>query len=128
VFPLYIFWVCLRLMAYRRTNKWLLKWTTITIYSGFIGPFHLMYTHPPMDEVNKIWTPKKKRSKCRHKHPPQKLRNFCLTPQKKCKDQRMPLHTTPQKRLFQTPSEILVHRGVCILNGMAHSCQTLRHI
>ena len=28
----------------------------------------------------------------------------------------MPMHTTPQKRLFQTPSEILVHRGVCILN------------
>jgi hypothetical protein len=26
------------------------------------GPFHLMYTPPPlpMDEVNKIWTPKKK--------------------------------------------------------------------
>jgi hypothetical protein len=23
-----------------------------------------------MDEVNKIWTPKKKRSKCWHKHPP----------------------------------------------------------
>jgi hypothetical protein len=31
------------------------------------------------------------------------------------------MHTTPQKRLFQTPSEILVHRGVCILNGMAPS-------
>jgi hypothetical protein len=29
------------------------------------------------------------------------------------------MHTTPQKRLFRTPSEILVHRGVCILNGMA---------
>ena len=29
------------------------------------------------------------------------------------------MHTTPQKRLFQPPSEILVHRGVCILNGMA---------
>ena len=34
---------------------------------------------------------------------PKKLRNFCLTPQKKRKDQRMPMHTTPQKRLFQTP-------------------------
>jgi hypothetical protein len=44
-------------------------------------------------------------------HPPQKLRNFCLTPQKKHKDQRMPMHTTPPKQLFQTPSEILVHRG-----------------
>jgi hypothetical protein len=43
--------------------------------------------------------------------PPQKLINFCLTPQKKRKDQRMPMHTTP--------SEILVHRGVCTLNGMA---------
>ena len=31
------------------------------------------------------------------------------------------MHTTPQKRLFQTPSEILVHRGVCILNGMAQA-------
>jgi hypothetical protein len=37
--------------------------------------------------------------------PPQKLRNFCLTPQKKCKDQRMPMHTTPQKRLFQIPQK-----------------------
>ena len=34
------------------------------------------------------------------------------------------MHTTPQKWLFQTPSEILVHRGVCTLNGMALS--TLR--
>jgi hypothetical protein len=24
------------------------------------------------------------------------------------------MHTTPQKQLFQTPSEILVHRGVYI--------------
>jgi hypothetical protein len=34
----------------------------------------------------------------------------------------MPMHTTPQKWLFQTPSEILVHRGGggCTLNGMAH--------
>jgi hypothetical protein len=23
----------------------------------------------------------------------------------------MPMHTTPQKWLFQTPSEILIHRG-----------------
>ena len=30
------------------------------------------------------------------------------------------MHTTPQKWLFQTPSEILVHGG-CILNGMAPS-------
>jgi hypothetical protein len=29
------------------------------------------------------------------------------------------MHTTPQKWFFQTPSEILVHGGVCILNGMA---------
>jgi hypothetical protein len=43
--------------------------------------------------------------------PPQKLRNFCLTRQIKRKDQRIPMHTTPQKRLFQHPSEILVHRG-----------------
>ena len=32
-------------------------------------------------------------------------------PQKKRKDQRMPMHTIPQKQLFQTPSEILVRRG-----------------
>jgi hypothetical protein len=45
--------------------------------------------------------------------------HVCLTPQKKRKDQRMLMHTTPRKRLFQPPSEILVHRGVRILNGMA---------
>jgi hypothetical protein len=39
----------------------------------------------------------------------------------------MPMHTTPQKRLFQTPSEILVHRGVCILNGMAHTLSVYPH-
>jgi hypothetical protein len=33
------------------------------------------------------------------------------------------MHTTPQKWLFQTPSEILVHRGVCTLNGMAPTQQ-----
>jgi hypothetical protein len=36
-----------------------------------------MYTRaPPMDEINKIWTPKKKRSKCWHKHPPPEIKKF----------------------------------------------------
>jgi hypothetical protein len=47
-----------------------------------------------MDEVNKIWTPKKKRSKDADVH-------------------------NPSETAFSTPSEILVHRGVCILNVMA---------
>jgi hypothetical protein len=32
----------------------------------------------------------------------------------------MPMHTTPQKRLFQTPSEILVHGGGGYIKWMAH--------
>ena len=65
----------------------------------------LMYT-PPMDE---IWTPKKKYQSADTNT--QKLRNFCLTPQKKRKDQRMPMHTTPQKQLFQGTSS---GRRICI--------------
>jgi hypothetical protein len=49
--------------------------------------------------------------------PPPEIKKFLPYPSEKCKDQRMPMHT--QKRLFQTPAEILVHRGVCTLNGMA---------
>jgi hypothetical protein len=65
-----------------------------------------------MDKFDKIWTPKKKdQSADTNTIPPQKLRHFCLTPQEKHKDQRMQMHTTLQKQLFQTPSEILVHRG-----------------
>jgi hypothetical protein len=30
---------------------------------------------------------------------------------------------TPQKRLWGHPSEKLIHRGVWILNGMAHGCK-----
>jgi hypothetical protein len=75
----------------------------------------LFNVHTPlwaMDEVNKIWTPKKKDQSA-----------DTNTPQKKRKDQRIPMHTTPQKWLFQTPSEILVHRGVCTLNRMAPTQQ-----
>ena len=40
------------------------------------------------------------------------------------------MQTTPQKRLFQPRSEILVHRGGggggCILNGMAHETPASR--
>jgi hypothetical protein len=34
---------------------------------------------------------------------PPEIKNFCLTPQKKRKDQRMLMHTTPQKWLFKPP-------------------------
>ena len=79
-------------------------------------PFNI---HTPLCTRSIKFEPLRKKDQSADTNTPQKLRNFCLTPQKKRKDQRMPMHTTPQKRLFQTPSEILVHRGVCILNGMA---------
>ena len=62
---------------------------------------------------------KKDQSADTNSPPPQKLRNFCLTPRKKRKD---PMHTTPQKWLFQTPQKFssIEGGGGCILNGMAH--------
>ena len=45
---------------------------------------------PPMDEISKILTHKKKGSKCRQQNIPQKFVSFPLTPQKKQRDQRMP--------------------------------------
>ena len=71
-------------------------------------PFNI---HTPLCTRSIKLEPLRKKDQSADTNPPQKLRNFCLTPQKKCKDQRMSMHTTPQKRLFQTPSEILVHRG-----------------
>ena len=71
----------------------------------------------PFNIHTALWTrsikfkPLRKKIKVPTQSSPQKLRNFCLTPQKKHKDQRMPMHTTPHKQLFQTPSEILIHRG-----------------
>ena len=81
-------------------------------------PFNI---HTPLCTRSIKFEPLRKKIKVPTQTSPQKLRNVCLTPQKKRKDQRMPMHTTPQKRLFQPPSEILVHRGVCILNGMAQN-------
>jgi hypothetical protein len=67
-----------------------------------------------MYEVNTIWTPKKKISKCRHKHPPPpEIKKFLPYPSEKTQRSK----DAEKKRLFQTPSEILVHKGVCILNG-----------
>jgi hypothetical protein len=96
------------------------KLGTYVIIGKFPGaiPFNV---HTPLWTSSIKFEPlrKKDQSADPNMHPPQKLRNVCLTPQKKRKDQRMLMHTTPQKRLFQTPSEILVHRGGgggCILN------------
>jgi hypothetical protein len=53
-----------------------------------------------------LWTssikfePLRKKYQSADTNTPKKLRNFCLTPQKKRKDQRMLMHTTPRKRLF----------------------------
>ena len=70
-----------------------------------------------MDEVNKVWTRKKKRSKCRHKHPPPpEIKKFLPYPSEK---------NAKIEWLFQTPSDILVHRGVCTLNGMALTWQVI---
>jgi hypothetical protein len=90
------------------------------VLTNWAIPFNI---HTPLCTRSIKFEPLRKKIKVPTQTPPQKLINFCLTPQKKRKDQRMPMHTTPQKRLFQTPSEILVHRGVCILNGMVHSSQ-----
>ena len=74
--------------------------------------FRILPGANPFNIHTPLWTRSIKleplRKKVPTQTPPQKLRNFCLTPRK---DQRMPMHTTPQKRLFQTPSEIIVHRG-----------------
>jgi hypothetical protein len=78
-----------------------------------------MYTPPPpMDEFNKIWTPKKKIQSADKNIPPE-IKKFLPYPSEKTRTSKKPMHITPQKWLFQTPSEILVHRGVCTLNGMA---------
>jgi hypothetical protein len=74
-----------------------------------------------------LWTrsikfePQRKKDQSADTNTPPEINKFLPYPsEKKRKDQRMPMHTTPQKWLFQTPSKILVHRGVCTLNGMAH--------
>jgi hypothetical protein len=54
------------------------------------GPFHLKST-PPMDEVSKILTPKKKDQSADTK-PPLKFVNFPLTPQKNRRDQSNKFH------------------------------------
>jgi hypothetical protein len=59
-------------------------------------------THPPMDEVNKIWTSKKKRSKCRHKHTHPEIKKF-LPPQKKTQRSK--------DADAHNPSEILLPRN-----------------
>jgi hypothetical protein len=52
-------------------------------------------------------------------NPSQKFVNFSLTPQKNCRDQRMPTGLTPQKRLWGHPSEKFIQRGGGALNGMS---------
>jgi hypothetical protein len=45
--------------------------------------------------------PPRKKDQSADINTPQKLRNFCLTPQKKRKDQRMPMHTTEELSRFE---------------------------
>jgi hypothetical protein len=74
-----------------------------------MGPFHLIYTPP-----------KKKGSKCRHKHPPE-IKKFLPYPSEKTQrskdaDAHNPSEmafSNPSEMAFSNPSEILVHRGVC---------------
>jgi hypothetical protein len=105
--------------------KWRRFSTITTLYINVLTTVCCMARAIPFNVHTPLWTssikfePLRKKDQSADTNTPQKLRNFCLTRQKKRKDQRMPMHTTPQKRLFQHPSEILVHRGVCILNGMA---------
>jgi hypothetical protein len=81
----------------------------------------------PFDVHTPLWTssikfePLRKKIKLPTQTPSQKLRNFAIPLRKNAKIKGMLMHTTPQKWLFQTPSEILVHRGGggCTLNGMA---------
>ena len=73
---------------------------TLTIDSIAICQTHAGYLRTFVHRMRPGFNPKKKRSKCRHKHPPQKLRNLYAH--------------NPQKWLFQIPSEILVHRGGCV--------------
>ena len=89
----------------------LLPSTLNTCYTGY-GPFHLMYPPPPLWTRSIKFEPLRKKVQSTDTNIPPEIKKFLpLTPQKKRKDQRMPMHTTPQKRLFQPPSEILVHRG-----------------
>jgi hypothetical protein len=63
--------------------------------------------------------PQEKKIKVVTQTPPE-ITKFLPYPSEKTQKSKEPMHITPQKWLFQTPSEILVHRGRgCTLNGMA---------
>jgi hypothetical protein len=65
-------------------------------------PFNV---HPPLWTSSIKFEPlrRKDQSADTNTPPPQKLRNFCLTPQKKCKDQRTPMHTTSETAFSNPP-------------------------
>jgi hypothetical protein len=69
-----------------------------------------------MEEFNKIRTPKKKRSECRTNTPPE-IKKYLPYPSEKTQRSKDADAHNPSEMAFSTPSEILVHRGVCILNG-----------
>ena len=71
-------------------------------------PFNI---HTPLWTRSIKFKPLRKKDQSADTNIPPEIKKFFLTPQKKRKDQRMPMHTTPQKQLFQTPSEILIHRA-----------------
>jgi hypothetical protein len=55
-----------------------------------------------MYEVNKIWTPRKKRSKCRHKHPPE-IKKFLPYPLEKTQRSKDADAHNPSETAFSTP-------------------------
>jgi hypothetical protein len=78
-------------------------------------PFNV---HTPLWTRSIKFEPLRKKDQSADTSTPSEIKKFLPYPSK---DKRMPMHTPPQKWLFQTPSEILVHRGGggCTLNGMA---------
>jgi hypothetical protein len=75
----------------------------------------------PMDDVNKIWTPKKKIKVPTQTTPPPKKIKKCLPypPEKTQRTKDADAHTQPLRNGFFKPPQKFSSIGGCILNGMA---------
>jgi hypothetical protein len=60
--------------------------------------------------------------------PPPEIKKFLPYPSEKTQRSKDADAHNPSETAFQHPSEILVHRGVCILNGMALKRSLVKNI
>ena len=93
------------------------KIITLSVHVWAI-PFNI---HTPLCTRSIKFEPLRKKDQSADTNTPPEIKKFLPYPSEKTQRSKDADAHNPSETAFSNPSEILVHRGVCILNGMALS-------